>query len=241
MKNLPPTPPLPKLLAVEDNPDIAQILRHLLHHSFEVITATTGQLAIETATRHHFAIILLDFNLPDTTGLQICVKIRQLGITAPILFLTGRGNTFDKVQALNAGADDYMTKPFQAAELLARVRALIRRQQTKTTTEPITIGHLTLDPTQQILTLGEHTLHLRQKATQVLACLLQGKGQLVSRQEILATAWQNQPQKDANTVNVQIKYLRAELKKILPDKIILTAPCLGYKIDCDALNTIPLD
>jgi DNA-binding response OmpR family regulator len=219
-----------RLLLIEDDDLIAKTLIDSLSYSFAIDLVTTGQEGEEFANIHDYDIILLDFNLPDLTGAQVCQNLREQKIQTPILILTGRQQIKDKISAFDAGADDYLTKPFDITELRARIRALLRRHSSFSHTTVLTVGDLYLDLTTYAVWRGEREIVLRRKEFQLLEYLARNKGRIVTRDMILDHLWNNETEIMANTIDVHIKHLRDVIDKNHPKKLLHTIYGLGYKL-----------
>lgn len=178
-----------KVLVVEDNPRLSERIKYHLRKHCLVEVANNGDEAISMASSQPADVILLDLGLPDMPGLEVCQKIRELGIATPILVLTGNDETLSKVELLNSGADDYMTKPFEASELIARINALERRRNRNAPEDILTLEDLTLRPSTRTVTRAGIEIKLRRKEFDILEYLLKNKGRVLSRQMIINHAW----------------------------------------------------
>ncbi|MCS6856557.1 MAG: response regulator transcription factor [Sandaracinaceae bacterium] len=222
-----------RILIVEDDPALAMGLVDALEfEGFSVIHAKTGQEGLHHAFKSRPDAIILDLMLPDTNGYLVCERIRSQNPLVPIIMLTARGQESDKIRGLDAGADDYITKPFSIGELIARMRAIFRRVERGNKSEtPFQIGQAVIDPTSQTVTIGRRKLPLSFYETQVLKYLHERAGQAVSRDEILERVWGITSSTHNRTVDNCIVKLR---KKIEPrsekPKHILTVYGIGYKL-----------
>lgn len=216
-----------RVLIVEDEPDIAIGLETALkRQGFHVDWAADGSEGEKQAIEHPFGVILLDVMLPKKDGIQVCRTLRQLGITTPILMLTARDAVDDRVNGLDAGADDYLVKPFALEELLARIRALTRRDAERKASS-IPVGDLVVDTLAQSVRRGQDSIHLTKREYELMEALARNKDRVLTREVILARIWNNE---DAlpNTVNFHMASLR---KKVDPDgKLIETVHGFGYTI-----------
>jgi DNA-binding response OmpR family regulator len=219
-----------KLLVVEDNPRLADRIKNHLRKSYLVEIARSGDDAIRIATSHTTDVILLDLGLPDMPGLEVCQKIRQLDITAPILVLTGVDDIPNRVALLDAGADDYMTKPFDANELKARINALERRRNRLPPQDDLKIQDLVLSPAKRTVTRNGINIKLRRKEFDILEYLLRNKGRVLSRQMIINHAWMSTSAAWTGSVDVHIKQLRDKVDKPFPVKLIKTTYGVGYSV-----------
>jgi two-component system KDP operon response regulator KdpE len=220
-----------KILVVDDEPNILSTVTTLLRsRGYEVATALTGQTAIEKAEREVPDLILLDLGLPDLDGVDVCRVVRETS-SVPIVVLTARGAEGDKVRALDAGADDYVTKPFGTEELLARVRAALRRSETSSAqVGPIVRGTLVIDRERFRVLRDEEEVRLTPKEFELLTFLAQHPGRVLTHRKILKAIWGPNAVDQPEHLRVLVGALR---KKIEPDpsspKYILTEPWVGYR------------
>jgi DNA-binding response OmpR family regulator len=220
-----------RLLIVEDEKNTALTLRDAMKRQYSIDLVYSAAEAEYQASINEYDAILIDFNLPDSTGPHLCRSLRRNEVIAPILVLTGRTNIEDKVLALDAGADDYMTKPFNMAELQARLRALLRRHHPTTSSSELSIGDLVIDLTKNTVRREGHMILLRRKEFQLLEYLVRNRGRVVTRNMIVEHIWDNLSDPITNTVDVHVKYLRDQIDKPFPKKLIKTIYGMGYKID----------
>jgi len=221
-----------KILIIEDDERIAQVTQKgLKEEGFTVDIANNGEDGEFMAEENPYDCIVLDLNLPDRDGLQICKKIRQKKINTPVIMVTARTSTDDRVLGLNTGADDYLPKPFVFSELLARIRALIRRGVNQTTPE-YKVDDLILDPIKHTVKRSNDVLMLTAKEFSLLEFLMSHKGEVVTRTMILEHVWDYNYDGLSNVVDVFIKTLRKKIKaagKKTP--LIHTIHGVGYKIE----------
>ncbi|MCA9582174.1 MAG: response regulator transcription factor [Myxococcales bacterium] len=221
-----------RVLLIEDDPSLALGLVDALEfEGFRVLHSRTGSGGIELATHDPPDCIILDLMLPDLNGYQVCTSVRSKNITVPILMLTARSQESDKIRGLDSGADDYMTKPFSVGELVARIRALLRRAgTTPENQQPFRVGGATIDPRTQVATTANETHDLSHYEVELLRYLKEKNGMAVTREEILSRVWGGVAA-SGRTVDNTIVKLR---KKIEPDpaspKHILTVYGIGYKL-----------
>jgi two-component system, OmpR family, KDP operon response regulator KdpE len=220
-----------KLLIVDDEPNILSTLAPLLRtRGYEVSTAMTGRAAIEIAEREKPDLIVLDLGLPDIDGVEVCRTMRET-MNVPIVVLSARGAEADKVHALDFGADDYVTKPFGSEELLARIRAALRRSDAPPpASEPIVRGELTIDRERfRVIRNGEE-VRLTPKEFELLTFLAQHPGRVLTHRTILKAVWGPNVVDQPEHLRVLVGALR---KKIEPNpsspKYILTEPWVGYR------------
>ncbi len=224
-----------QILVIEDDLAVARGLQDgLTREGYGVTWKNQGAEGIAFAREHHPHLILLDVRLPDGSGFDFCRQMRQLGLRQPILMLTVQRDEIDKVLGLEMGADDYLTKPYSLRELLARVRALLRRaygEFSATEANLLYAGDLTLDLTRAQVLRGKEILPLTPTEFRLLVYLAQNAGQALTRSQILESVWGYDAEvEDERTVNVHIRRLR---EKIEPDpshpSLILTVPGIGYR------------
>jgi len=220
-----------KVLVIEDNPRLADRIKNLLQRHYLIELASSGDEAISIAATQTTDIILLDLGLPDMNGLEVCQKIRELGVPAPILVLTGMDDIPTKVALLNIGADDYMTKPFDANELKARINALERRRNRIPPEEDLTAQDLVLSPAKRTVTRNGVEVNLRRKEFDILEYLLKNKGRVLSRQMIINHAWISTSAAWTGSVDVHIKQLRDKVDRPFHIPIIKTTYGVGYSIN----------
>ncbi len=222
-----------KLLSIEDNAELIESLRYFLDADSKIDNATTGKEGLALAARRQYDAIILDLGLPDVPGLEVCKQLRQTDIKAPILVLSGVRDSATKVTLLEAGADDYLTKPFTIAELRARIFALLRRSNFDTDRENIyllKVGSLTLDPLSGRVERSGKIIKLRRKEFGILEYLMRNRDKIVTRAMIMDNVWEPNCSSWDGTVNVHIKRLRDQIDRPYRHKLIKTAYGLGYTI-----------
>ncbi|MBI2020731.1 response regulator transcription factor [Candidatus Daviesbacteria bacterium] len=221
-----------RILLVEDEEKLAQSLKKALEtENFAVDLALDGKKGYDLAFGEEYDLIILDLGLPLMDGLQIAKEVRAEKVTTPILMLTARDTLKDKIAGLNTGADDYLIKPFEFEELLARIRALLRRGQK----EPETVygvDNLTLDPTSKIVKRADKEISLSAKEYALLEYLLRNKGQIISKEQLIDHVWDMELDPFSKVIDVYIGYVRNKIDKAFPDQkpLIRTIKGLGYKI-----------
>jgi DNA-binding response OmpR family regulator len=219
-----------RILLVEDERKVASfIARALRENTYAVDVAETGEKALEMATDVHYDAILLDVRLPGMSGLEVCRELRQRGVESPVLVLTARALTEQKVEGLDAGADDYLTKPFVLAELLARVRALVRRGFHSGNAK-LSYADLSLDRHRRRATLGREVIPLTSKEFALLELFLLRAPELVTRSEIVEHVWDCHFDSETNLVEVYINRLRKKLEEGQSVKMIHTVRGVGYRL-----------
>jgi two-component system, OmpR family, KDP operon response regulator KdpE len=218
------------LLVVDDEPQIRRVLRTTLSSSgYDVMEAKNGQEAIEQVIREHPDLILLDQNMPDMSGLEVCNKIR-LSFDGPIIMVTVRNSERDKILALDAGADDYIVKPFAMGELLARVRAALRRSSSGEPLPKIETPELGVDIENRMVVVRGQRVHLSPKEFDVLRLLVVQHGKALAHKRILQAVWGPDYAGETENLRVVINQLRKKIEKDpAHPRYILTEPWLGYR------------
>ena len=230
-----------KVLVVEDDRTLLDVLKYnLAREGYGVVTATDGARAVELARSEHPALIVLDIMLPSLDGFEVC-RILRREMTVPILMLTAKAEEIDKVVGLEIGADDYMTKPFSMRELLARIRAMLRRTEMmkqemlsskEVAPSVVRAGELELDPARHRVSSGGSILGLSPKEFDLLALLMSNPGRAFSRDYLLDRVWGYDYAGETRTVDVHVRWLR---KKIEADPAhphhLLTVRGVGYKFE----------
>lgn len=221
-----------RILVVEDEHKIANsIKKGLEQESYAVDVAFEGQEGFDLATSEEYDLIILDLLLPNIDGITICTNLRQKNIHTPIIMLTAKGQISDKVAGLNAGADDYLTKPFAFEELLARIRALTRRPKASTGSI-LSYGDLTLNTLTYQVKRGDKFIKVSSKEYALLEYLLRHPNQVLTKEQIIAHIWNYEADVLPNTVEVYIGYLRNKIDRPFANKsqLIQTARGFGYRI-----------
>jgi two-component system OmpR family response regulator len=200
-----------RVLVVEDEPKMAALLRRgLVEEGHGADVAGQGEEALWLAEAHEYDAIVLDVMLPGLSGFETCRRLRNSGVWTPVLILTARDSVDDRVSGLDAGADDYLTKPFSLAELLARLRALARRGDVERPTE-LVVGDLRLDPASRRVWRGAVEVQLSPKEFALLETFMRRPGQVLSRLQLLEHAWDFAYENRSNVVDVYVRYLRQKL------------------------------
>ena len=218
------------ILLVDDEPSIIQLARmYLEREGFRVAAVGDGQAAMEAVASQRPALIVLDVMLPKLDGLEVCRQLRAKNDPVSILMLTARDEDIDKILGLELGADDYLTKPFNPRELVARVKAILRREQRATTDErPIFLNDLSIDPTRREARIGVRSLALRTQEFDLLLTMVKQPGRVFSREQLLQQAWGFDFYGQTRTVDVHIAHLR---KKLDGGAVkIETVTGVGYKL-----------
>lgn len=216
-----------RILVVEDQKKTAQFIRKgLIEHGFAVDIVGDGQEAENSAELHAYDLIILDVMLPGQNGMEVCRNLRQLKVQAPILMLTALTGTEDKVRGLDSGADDYLGKPFEFKELLARVRALIRRHHGA---KPrLKVGDLELDTATRKATREGREITLTAKEYALLEYLMQHAGKVVTRTELSEHVWDIHFDSESNVIDVYINFLRKKIDKGFKSPLLHTVVGAGY-------------
>jgi two-component system OmpR family response regulator len=223
-----------KILIVEDDPNLLEALKYNVRkEGHDVVSAVDGVQALEVARRDKPDLILLDIMLPKMSGFEVC-RILRKEMIVPILILTARDDEVDKVVGLDFGADDYITKPFSMRELLARIRATLRRVeiQTPTTETPLKLGDIEIDTGHHLITKAGQALTLTPKEFDLLTFLTRNKGLVFSRDQLLEKVWGYDYSGDTRTVDVHVRWLREKIEDN-PDepKRLITVRGVGYKLE----------
>ncbi len=227
-----------RLLLVEDEPGLVMTLTdRLIAEGYEVQSAMTAPEGLDAATTGAFDIILLDVMLPGGNGLDVCRELRQRGVQSPVLMLTARGQVFDKVVGLKLGADDYVVKPFEMAELLARIEAVLRRSATNAgaVAQPAggdgyRFGDVTIDFRKAEVTRAGTPVELSALEFKLLRYFIEHKGAVLSRDELLNEVWGYDAMPSTRTVDVHVAWLRQKLEdNPRHPQYVLTMHGLGYK------------
>lgn len=224
-----------RVLIVEDERRIARFLQmELEHEGMSTAIEDNGRRAYERIMQENYDLVLLDVMLPDMDGFTICRKVRELS-QVPIIMLTAKDDIDDKVQGLDIGADDYITKPFATPELLARMRVVLRRQESQRETreaqeEILSVKNLTMYPARHEVKVDAVPVELTKKEYDLLEYLLRNKRTVLTRDQILSNVWDYDYMGDTNVVDVYIRYLRQKLDDRFQEKYIHTMRGVGYVI-----------
>jgi two-component system OmpR family response regulator len=222
-----------RVLVVEDDPKMASLVRRGLRENGDAADiAPHGEDALWMAGAHEYDAIVLDVMLPGRDGFETCAALRQAGVWAPVLMLTARDAVEDRVSGLDAGADDYLTKPFSLAELRARLRALVRRGGGERPTV-LAVGELRLDPATQQLWRGETEIQLSPKEYALFELFMRRPGEVISRFELLEHAWDMGYDNRSNVITVYMRYLREKLDRPFGRHSLETVHGAGYRLRRD--------
>jgi len=218
-----------RLLLVEDDESVARFLKQAtLEAGYRVEVVGDGLEGLRRASSEPFDLVLLDIMLPGLDGLEVCRRLRAAQARTPILIVTARDTLEDKLAGLDGGADDYLVKPFELAELLARVRALLRRSSSAA--GPLQVADLTLDPLSRGARRGDRTIGLSSTEYALLEYLMRHAGQVLSRAMILEHVWQYDFGGNDNVLDVYISYLRRKIDRGYPRPLIHTVRGVGFRV-----------
>jgi len=219
-----------RVLMVEDDVKMAALVRRgLTEDGHAADVAGTGEDAVWMAQAHPYDAIVLDVMLPGLSGFETCKRLRNAGVWSPVLMLTARDGVEDRVAGLDVGADDYLTKPFSFAELLARLRALSRRGAVERPAE-LTVGDLRLDPATRRVWRGEDEVALSPKEFALLETFMRRPGQVLTRVQLLEHAWDFAYENRSNVVDVYLRYLREKLDRPFGKSSFETVRGVGYRL-----------
>lgn len=225
-----------KILVIEDNPRLSERIRQQLQKWYLVDLANSGDDALRKLASNTYDLTILDLGLPDMPGMEVCRQIRRTNNELPVLVLTGIDSTASRVELLDIGADDYVTKPFDVSELRARINALARRKSRSPAIPLLSIGDLTLNPSSREVTRGGAAIHLRRKEFEILEYLLQNAGRVMSREMIVNHAWPITSNTWSGSVDVHIKQLRDKIDRPFSYPLIKTSYGVGYMIESQAIS-----
>jgi two-component system OmpR family response regulator len=222
-----------RILVVEDETKMADLLRRGLGDSgFQSDLAASGEDALRMGPDGGYDAVVLDVMLPGIDGFVTCERLRELGVSAPVLMLTARGSVEDRVSGLDTGADDYLTKPFSFAELLARLRALVRRGQSENP-DTLAVGDLRFELGSRRVWRCESEISLSQRELALLEAFMRAPGQVLSRVELLAQAWHYDFAHRSNVIEVYVRYLRQKIDRPFGVRSLETVRGAGYRLRKD--------
>jgi DNA-binding response OmpR family regulator len=224
-----------KILVADDEQNIVRLLRlYLRNEGFEVVSAADGRQALDRFAQESPDLVLLDLMMPQLSGLEVCTEIRKRS-DIPVIMLTARSDDVDKIVGLEMGADDYVTKPFNPREVVARVKAALRRRNwdrdpgdEEREPEPVTIGNVTLEPASRDVTVGGGRVRLRQREFDLLEAFLRHPNVVLDRERLLRLVWGQEYDGDTRTIDVHVAWLRDKLREA--DAKIETVWGVGYKL-----------
>ncbi|MGB3302676.1 response regulator transcription factor [Gordonia sp. (in: high G+C Gram-positive bacteria)] len=222
-----------RVLVVDDDPGITETVRRtLVAEGWVVDTAADGVVGLERALTEPFDVIVLDIMMPGRNGYEVVRDLRKADVWTPVLMLTAKDGEYDQADAFDFGADDYLTKPYSAVVLVARLRALVRRGAPERPTV-MTAGSLSLDPSAHIAKRGDTVLTLTRREFALLEFLMRHKGQAMSKTQIVDSVWDVNYSGDENVVEVYISYLRKRIDTPFGCQSIQTVRGVGYRLDPD--------
>jgi len=219
-----------KILLIEDEPKTVQSLKQgLEENNYDVSIAYDGHIGKQLALAHTYQLIVSDIIIPGINGLDLCRELRSLGIQTPILMLTALSTTDDKLNGFEAGADDYLPKPFDFKEFLARVKALIKRSnQTLLEAQVLKFADLEMDLNSSLVSRAGQMIHLTSKEFQLLEYFLRNQEKVISKAEIAENIWEVEDENSSNLIEVYVNYLRKKVDKGFSTKLIHTQFGMGY-------------
>ena len=219
-----------KILLIEDEPKTVQSLKQgLEENNYDVSIAYDGHMGKQLALAHTYQLIVSDIIIPGINGLDLCRELRAQGIQTPILMLTALSTTDDKLNGFEAGADDYLPKPFDFKELLARVKALIKRSnQTILDAQILKFADLEMDLNSSLVSRAGQMIHLTSKEFQLLEYFLRNQEKVISKAEIAENIWEVEDENSSNLIEVYVNYLRKKVDKGFSSKLIHTQFGMGY-------------
>jgi len=229
---------LDPILIVDDEEKIRSLVRlYLEREGFVVEEAEDGRVALEKFGVGRFSLLIVDLMMPDIDGWRVCREVRESS-ALPIIMLTARGEEFDRVLGLELGADDYLVKPFSTKELVARVKALLRRSrgQLQTVSSEITAGLLRIDKERHRVSIGDDIINLTPLEFDLLYFLAKNRGRVFSREQLMETVWGYDFYGDARTVDTHVKKLREKLSHPSVKGMLVTVWGVGYKFDSDQVH-----
>ena len=220
-----------KILLVEDEEKLARMVElELRYEGYQVDKSFDGRSGLERALSGEYDLVLLDIMLPQLSGMEVLRRLRKEGVQLPVIMLTARDSVIDKVSGLDSGADDYITKPFAIEELLARIRAALRKRTTAPEETLLTAGPLTMNVDKHQVTMKDQPVELTKKEFDLLRHLLENKGHVLSRETLLDSVWGFDFVGETNSVDVYIRFLRSKLDEAFGFKLIHTVRGVGYVI-----------
>ena len=226
--------PLKKVLIIEDEVKLARLVElEMKYEGYETAVCHDGKSGLETFKNGDFDIILLDLMLPELNGMEVCRRVREVS-DVPIIMLTAKDELSDKISGLDSGADDYMTKPFAIEELLARMRAIFKRQSRTTVKKNVLEAmDISVDLDKRLVKVGERTVDLTKKEYELLVYMIKNKNVVLTREQILNEVWGYSYIGETNVVDVYVRYLRSKIDDVEGRKYIHTIRGVGYFVKED--------
>ena len=232
----------PKILIIEDEPSQIELIHYNLKtEGYEVFTSHDGEDGLMQASEVLPDLILLDWMIPKISGMEVCRRLRRNSLTReiPVIMVTARSEEVDKIQGLDMGADDYITKPYSIKELLARVRAAIRRPASAIAEDKVQTGNIVINLKKHIVKIHDKEIVLGPTEYKLLLELMKSSGRVLSREQLLDNVWGVSADVDTRTVDVHIGRLRKSIKKVTDDKVIKTVRSFGYSLIDNSYLVIP--
>ncbi|HHY09781.1 MAG TPA: response regulator transcription factor [Firmicutes bacterium] len=219
-----------KILIIEDEEKFARFVEmELTYEGYQVAKAFDGRIGLEMAETGEYDLVLLDIMLPGLNGMEVLRRLRRT-TSLPVIMLTARDSVVDKVSGLDGGADDYITKPFAIEELLARIRTVLRKIPAVAGEDVLSVGDLVLDVGRRQVTVKDTLVELTKREFDLLHCLLENKGLVLSRDTLLEKVWGYDFEGETNSVDVYIRFLRGKIDEVFDLKLISTVRGVGYVI-----------
>ena len=223
-----------RILVIEDEKHLSEALGHLLKkNNYTVDISNDGESGLDNALSDIYDVIVLDVMLPKIDGITILKEIRREGLDVPVIMLTAKGDISDKILGLDSGADDYLAKPFNTDELLARIRALGRRRGELITSDELSFGNTVLDTNKLILKTAEEQISLTLKESELMEFLMLRKGAVSSKEQIIEKLWGFESEAEANHVEVYVSFLRKKLKFVHSNISINAIRGVGYRLEAE--------
>lgn len=223
-----------KILVIEDDPTVRTLVKAVLEHRGNTVSVTDKAAEGESlALENNFDMIILDLRLPDGNGYDVCEKIRQEGVTTPVLVLSAEHETDVKIKILNVGADDYLTKPFNSEELMARLDAIARRSTAKGVEKELVCGDLKVDLITRKMIIDENEIDLTNNEFNLLVYFIKNKGKVISQEELAKNVWNIHFDTQTNYINVYISYLRKKMRDHTEFDYIETVRKKGFMFKCE--------
>lgn len=223
-----------KILIIEDEKSISRFLQlELKHEGYDCDAAYEGRSGLDKALSGNFDLIILDLMLPNVNGTQICKIIRSEGVTTPVIMLTAKDDVSDKVMGFDVGADDYMTKPFAIEELLARIRAALKKQNRAEETPVLKAGRLSLNRDKFEVYFDNEPITLTKKEFDLLAYMMLNKNLVLSRDKLVENVWGYEYEGETNVTDVYIRYLRSKIDQVYNTNYFRTVRGIGYQFKTD--------
>lgn len=221
------------ILLAEDDVKLGELISYMLKKKagYKVEWVQEGEDAYDYSTSSHYDILILDWMMPNGSGIDVCKRLRKEGYAGAILMLTAKDSVEDRITGLDAGADDYLVKPFEIDELLARLRALSRRNFAPIIEEELQVKDLVLNRTSQVIVSGKEEIQLSPREFQLLDLLIQNKGQVLPREVILDRIWGYDADVSPKTIDATVKLLRKKLEKINKQAVLHSIRGVGYKFE----------